>query len=60
LEFSASVGLVHRESVTMHCHTVFKKKKRAVTHFDMAVLEAAAIATILPFSISSHNVIHCQ
>jgi hypothetical protein len=32
----------------------------AVTHLVMAVLEAAAIATILPFSISIHNVIDCQ
>jgi len=28
LEFKASVGFIHKESITMHDHTIVKKKER--------------------------------
>ena len=31
LEFSASVGFIHKECVTLHGHTIFKKKEFSVT-----------------------------
>jgi hypothetical protein len=39
LEFSASVGFIHNESVTMHGHTIVKKKKvvHFVGHYSLSV-----------------------
>jgi len=43
LEFSSSVGFIHKESVTMHGHMIIKKKvlsgvKGNHTHFMLRVL----------------------
>ena len=43
LEFSASVGFTHKESVTMHGHTIVKKKTPTTVYWYATLIKIIAI-----------------